>query len=292
MTGPEMLDVLTWRDDLSSWTSVERAPANNKEERRKADRVAEEILQTAFENNLDADLELLRGEVEDIILEGIDITGAPVPRSKGKRALDSNFLYDLYHLDFVGGLGYQRRGRKPKRLEALEKLFQRQSGQGFILILTINVRDTLREHVISYLHNLRSELGNEWDWYIERKEGEYEHQLKIAVPLFLKHHAEAAHFDCTFLPPIGYEGHEGAHLVHFVCLFRAMGTVFPTRSVQTRADVLALPLIKCAEGTLRLSSLQHPKFSLERCREILVGCCEEIRAVLPNETMQPSSACD
>lgn len=135
-------------------------------------------------------------------------------------------------------------------------------------------------------------VPNALDWYLERKEGEYEHQLKIAVPLFLKHYAEAAHFSCTFLPPIGYEGYESAHLVHFFCLFKAIPTVFPARSLQSPADVLALPLIKCTEGVLTLSSVQHPEFSLERCRQILVGCCAEIRAVLSTEAIQPSPACD
>jgi hypothetical protein len=215
MTGPEMHDVRTWQDMLRDWTSIEERP-KNEEKRRQADRVAEQIVQTAVEQGLDAGLEVLRGSVEDVIWDGLDVNADPVPHSVGEHAHDSQFGYDLYNLDFDGGLGYQSKTGKPKRIKSLEKLFQRQSGRSFILLLTINVRDTLRKDVVAYLESLKGELGEIVQWYIEREEGEYDHQLKAAVPLFLRHHAEAAHFSCTFLPPVSYVGFENAHLVHFV----------------------------------------------------------------------------
>jgi hypothetical protein len=264
---------------LLDCTSIERAP-KSAEERRAADRVAEQILQTANENQLFDRVELLRGSVEDIICDGLDVFGAPVPHSVGEHAHDSQFEYDLYNLDFTGGLGYRAKTGKPKRIRSLEKLFQRQSGRDFILLLTINVRDTLRETVVEYLERLRGDVGDILDWYIARQDGEYDHQLKAAVPLFLRTHAEAAGFDCTFLPPVSYIGFEEARLVHFVCRFKAASNVFPATSVQTRADVVGLPLIDCKDGVLRVSTLQHPQFSLQRCRAMLAGCCAEINAVL------------
>jgi hypothetical protein len=278
MTGPEMHDVRTWKEILSDWTAVEEAPSNA-EKRRMADRVAERMQQTAFDSGLDGGLELLRGSVEDIIVDGLDVFGAPVPGSAGERAHDSVFTYDLYNLDFDGGLGYQRQTGRPKRIQALEKLFQRQAGHSFILLLTINVRDTLRTNVVSYLEGLREELGEVLQWYIARQAGEYDHQLKAAVPLFLRHHAEAARFSCTFLPPIVYDGYQDARLVHFACRFEARSNVFPATSPQTRADVLALPLLCSTNGELNLSPVQHPDFSLPRCRQLLAGCCEDIRII-------------
>lgn len=270
MTGPEMHDVLTWRDMLFDWTSIEEAPKSS-EKLRLADRAAEQILQTASDNGLADRLEVLRGGVEDVICDGVDVFGARVRHSVGEQAYDCNFNFDLYNLDFDGGLGYRAKTGKPKRIRSLEKLFQRQNGRSFILLLTVNVRDTLREQVIAYLKGVRGELGEVVEWYIERKEGQYDYQLKAAVPLFLRHHAEAAHFSCTFLPPVSYVGFENARLAHFVCRFEAVGGVFPAASPQSRKDVIELPLVVCKEGILRVSAVQHPGFLFKRWSELSAG---------------------
>src|SRR5262245_16513687 len=74
MTGPAMHDVRTWQTFLLDWTSIEERTRSG-EKLRLADRIAEQISQTAFEQGLDAGLELLRGDVEDVIWRGEDVFG-------------------------------------------------------------------------------------------------------------------------------------------------------------------------------------------------------------------------
>ena len=70
----------------------------------------------------------------------------------------ARFSYDLVNLDFDGGLGYRsmRAHGTAKRTIAIKKLFERQEGHSFILLLTINVRHTLGEEIQEYLGNLQT----------------------------------------------------------------------------------------------------------------------------------------
>lgn len=266
LTGPEMLDVIAWREVLKVWTAVEERPRNNPEKRALADLAAQEIVLTATRNDLDDGLELLRGSVEDVILEAMDENGIRPPMADTRAAHLCNFHYDLYNLDFDGGLGFASSTGRPRRVRALEALFRRQQGNSFILFLTVNVRDTLRPKVAEFLTALGSEGSKEQlDWYAARQDGQYEYQLKAAIPLFLRHHAEVCGFDSSFWPPLAYEGHERARMVHFVCLFKHTGALFKAFSSQTRDQVIALPLVRCAGGNLALAHVQHPGFDANAC---------------------------
>ena len=71
LTGPEMLDIRTWREVLNSWTAVESRP-KNAEKLADPDRVVEQMTLTAIDHDLADGLEVLRGQIEDVILRGRD----------------------------------------------------------------------------------------------------------------------------------------------------------------------------------------------------------------------------
>ena len=215
-------------------------------------------------------LEVLRGQIEDVILRGRDNVNYRPAKSYDETDDVERFTYDLYNLDFLGGLAYARGKGKPKRLLALERLFLRQRGHSFVLLLTINVRDTVGPAVAEYLRSMAlPEAPDLLNWYCARHEGEYEYKLKAAVPLFLRDHAQPQNFDCTFYPVVVYEGHERARMVHFVASFRATGQILTTFSVQSPLDVLMLPMVRCVDGKLTLATLQHPGLTEASCAKSL-----------------------
>lgn len=279
MTGPEMRDILAWRSVLESWTSVEERPKDPKR-LEAADRAAEQLNVTAFKYGLDNKLTLLRGDVEHIIISGMDSFGTPPPLSNNAPADEMKFSYDLHNLDFDGGLGFGGNKGKPRRIVALERLFMRQAGSSFTLFLTVNVRDTIGAHVTSFLENrAATENCDVLRWYAGRGDGEYDYKLKAAVPLFLRHHAESNNFDSFFYPAVSYDGYKRARMVHFVAFFSATNSVFPNASKQPR-DVWKLPMLRCGGGAINLSSSQHPGGNSGDSQRLLQGAPKEILSLL------------
>jgi len=298
LPGPDVCDLIDWKDLLDRHRTGVESVGHTRREQVKAQDEMGRLTTNLFVAGLSSGFQLLRADVEDVLLDGLDSDGSRPLLNDGRAAHAARFGYDLVNLDFDGGLGYRDGSGAARRVAALKKLFERQEGHSFLLFLTINVRDTMGGEIESYLRGLRTrERGPGWqktlDWYLSRTEGEREYKLKAAVPSFIQTIAEARVFRCTSRPPIAYEGHERAHMIHFAFELEAValdGQPANLRgfSVQDDIDLIELPLIRCKEGQLRFASRQHEGFNAACCAASVDFLPENIRAaLLPALTEKP-----
>src|SRR5881396_2295905 len=83
LPGTELLDLSEWRDYLGSFTCVERSEPL----------MIHMLLDNAFNKGLDKDLQLMVGDIDQIMLSWKDDCGCS-PRSDA---------FDIVNLDYVGG---------------------------------------------------------------------------------------------------------------------------------------------------------------------------------------------
>lgn len=266
LPGPGMLDVLCWRSVLGGrWTGVEERPKSG-DKRDLADRAAAQLETNALANNLGAGLQILRGDIGEVILRAEDDHHTRPVLCDGAAVNEARFAYDVVNLDFDGGLGFRSKNGV-RRMDALKAIFQRQRGCSFVLFLTINVRDTLRPEVDDYLQRLGADADPEViTWYLSRGKGEYELKLKGVVPVFLLAAAELNGFDVICRPPLVYTGYASARMVHFALELSWQGQAFPAVSRQRARDLLRLPLVEVANGELRLVTVDPPIWSPQDAR--------------------------
>jgi hypothetical protein len=271
LPGPRMLDLIAWRAVLDARrTAVEELP-KAQAKRDLADDAAAQMVATALQMSLSDGLQVLRGDVGEILTKGLDGFARRPLMSDNGPAETARFRYDLHNLDFDGGLGFINKstGEAP-RLDALRKLVERQKGFSFLLFLTVNVRNTVGPAIADYLGRLtRQDAGGAVTWYQARGGGEVEHRLKAIVPVLMRNIAESNGFAMTCHPPVAYTGHASARMVHFVLEFRAEDLIFAGVSHQSADDMLKLPMLEALNGVIRLADLQHEQCDMEKCREVL-----------------------
>jgi hypothetical protein len=270
LPGPRMLDLLAWRDHLHDIrTAIEENPkAADKKEA--ADDAAAELLSNALRANLSDGLQVLRGDIGKVVLQGYDDYATRPARSTTGPAETARFQYDLHNFDFDGGLGFIMKSGEAPRLDALRKLAERQRGHSFILLLTVNVRNTVGPNISDYLERLkRQDPTGAVEWYLQRGTGEVEYRLKAIVPLMLAQIAQSQGFELRCLPPVAYTGHRQARMVHFAFEFLAEDLVFAGVNRQSAEDMLTLPMLEASGGKIGLSLLQHPGFDPAKCRACL-----------------------
>lgn len=289
LPGPEIHDFLDWRHLLGIRTGIE-SPGHSKKERKQADETIGQLNANIMFNGLSSGFQLLRADVEDVILNSVDNYGTPPQMNDGQPAHKSHFSYDIVNLDFDGGIGYRDANGAAKRVTAIKKLFERQEGHSFVLFLTINVRDTMGDEIENYLRGLQTRnRGPDWyetiDWYLNRANGEREYKLKAIIPSFIHAVAEPHVFECLSRPPIAYIGHKQAHMIHFTFELEAAhsnGRLNNLRgfSSQDDPDLIELPLLRCENGQLQLASKQHPTFKIDCCASSLDFLSENIQKML------------
>ena len=207
LTGPRMLDLLAWKHLLDRRRDAVEELPTSKAKRDAADDAAAALQSAAMRYGLADGLEILRGDIGTIITEGLDAYGARPQMSDGA-ADRSRFFYDLHNLDFDGGLAFigKKTGSEP-RMDAIKKLFERQRGHSFVLLLTVNVRNTVGKEIQDFLDRLAARpSGGLIDWYRVRCDGEVEHRLQAIVPLVVRAAAQPNGFGCLCHPPTAYTG--------------------------------------------------------------------------------------
>ena len=101
---------------------------NDKKQREEDLNVHRLIHKNVLLSDLD-EFQLLLGYIEDIILNGVDQVRIRPRMSTGDHPLLASFRYDMVNLDFLGGMGYKGdKTKKARRIQALKKLLERQSG--------------------------------------------------------------------------------------------------------------------------------------------------------------------
>lgn len=273
LPGERIRDLVDWKDVLGYRTGVEllhRSGKKRLEQLRLINRMQSNIML----QGLGSQWQLLRGTIEDVILDGHDIDGTLPALNNGDEPYCAQFHYDLYNLDFIGGIGYADTQGESQRIRAIRKLFERQKGHDFLMLLTINVRDTMGEELSKYLLEVgqdsrRGKLRDTLVWYANAGRGMKKHKLKSALPIFLQDFARHCSFSCLSYPPLAYRGYK-ALMVHFVFRFTFVpGRNLPVRRHQRIEELLSLPLVEIEDGAIAIAGKQHPGFDFSQCQSHL-----------------------
>jgi hypothetical protein len=281
LSGPNLEDVIAWRNLLHRIRSVER---HRQGEEGKIDKKNQsQAVLCAFRNNI-KNVSIIQGNIEEVILTGIDCNQRIIPGA----CLANDFIYfehTLVNLDFFGGIGYIKDGGIT-RIEAIKKLFERQSSTNFIFILNINVRDGIPNEINEYLqdymkHHEDINFSRSAQWYLEQNLGK-KYKLKAIVPILIKAIAEVFNFKTTCFPPLAYTGNGNAEMVHFVfsCEY-GIGKLHRFSS-QTPHQLLNLPLLEVSQGNLILPE-QHPNYDFSGIANQVAFLSESIQADLRNQ---------
>lgn len=250
MCGPEMRDVIDWRHILSDEIDAVEEPSPRFND------VNSRMYDVSTEHGFR--YELMRGSVEYVIANGADRDNARLRRAVN---LDGKleFQYDLINLDFDGGLG-----NVLARHRAIEALLAAQQKTPFTLLVTYNVRHRVHAAVAQELQTLRGLVGPEdvhiIDWYASDVQPE-SLRIKAIVPNIIAHAATNAHLDCRTYPPVRYQGHKNAVMVHFAFDLTPRADAFRGEASNARA-LLTLPFLEAVDGVLRVAKVQDPGFDL------------------------------
>jgi len=273
LPGPEIHDLLDWRNLLGRRTGVE-SPGRTRKDRDQASETMGRLKMNVMVRGLSSGFELLCADVEDVILEGMDQYGTRPQADDGRPVHHARWQYDLVNLDFDGGLGYRDSRGDAKRITALKKLFERQAGRSFVLLLTINIRHTLGSEIDEFLRGLRERgSGPDWhsmlDWYRDRADGQLEYKLKAAVPPLIRAAAELHMFRSVCRPPIVYDGYKQARMLHFVFELEHAPGNLRAWSQQHDRELIQLPLLRCSGGELHVVAQPYVDYSAERLTNLL-----------------------
>lgn len=288
LPGPEIRDLLDWRSVLSNYSAVESI-GRTKKQKQEADETVGRMNMNAMVSGLSSGLQILRADVEDVLVDGIDSNGTLPLKNDGQPLHKMRFQYDIVNLDFDGGFGYRDGKGTAKRVNAIKKLFERQQGHDFIFFLTVNVRDTMHDEFDDYLRGLHSrdhssDARDLIDWYLSRGDGERVYKLKAAIACFVHLIAETRMFKCLCHPPISYEGFRRAQMLHFAFELKTQGGNLRAYSEQAERDLISLPLLQSDAGELKPMSIQHPGFDSQSYSELLTflpaTVCDAIMALV------------
>jgi hypothetical protein len=230
----EMSDIIAWQPFLSKFTTIERE--ENQQHL---------MFLRANVKQVEHRLHALYGEFDEILLTGRDRYGH-----------SPEWPYDLFNLDYFGGLLYSDFSR-PK---ALRKVIENQSNfeQSFLLIITQHIRD--RDTMGAkgaFLQDLRTSLQNSTsdskrraaieqtlDWYSATNTPDAARQA-LYLNTLLRDTGEFYQFDVFCRPAIVYIGTGHAVMIHFVTEFRMRtGVVHKVSSKQTLNEVVNLGVVE------------------------------------------------
>jgi hypothetical protein len=206
LPGEEMLDVLCWRDYIDYVTAVERKET-----------VADAILTTAFKHCIDNRLEILRGDIDQIMLRWED----NMKRSPSRQA------YEIINLDYEGGIMYKDLIGNSKRLTAIKEIIGRQANQkkDCLMFLTVNTRNRdkkefrsaivdILEQILQYgLERSIADRATEvLHWYADQR---YDYKIKVFLPYVLEPLLADKRYVAHYHEPVTYLGSSNIRMVHF-----------------------------------------------------------------------------
>lgn len=269
LPGPDIEDLIDWSGVLGFRTAVQHV--------RKGRHSLDDLSAvTAMVRNagrykrddgakLSAFMEVLRGEAEAVILTGADLDGKRPHHSYGHS--DPRFCYDLYNLDFTGGW-YANDTRRARRSDMLSALFHRQQGHDFVLLMTLNIRNTVDEYATEYLTGLadRSSDGLKETllWHANRGRGELTAKMSVLYPLVVQDLGGAAGFKIKSYPTVTYKGSGANRMMHFVFEAEYQASPFRVFADQAAQDLVDYPLLEVDGGAFSISSLRpHEGLILE-----------------------------
>lgn len=191
LPGPELLDVLSWREFIGDCTAIEDTDA------------FEDLELNVLRNRLTGIVRVVRDGIDDLLL-----TDSPC----------LHWPHHIVNLDYTGGLAHrERRDRPLRRVDAIKRLLMQQSSTAFLLLLTVNLRNKDFGELEDLVQEVKDDLlaldfeGVE-ECFSKHVELGYVGLLKIYVPIFLDNNA--IEHTLVFYPPILYQGTK--QMMHFI----------------------------------------------------------------------------
>jgi hypothetical protein len=175
--------------------------------------------------------------------------------------VDARYCFDLYNLDFYGGLVYPGKAGSYRSTDALRRLFAEQAKgrRSFVLIATFNVRDRGASEYAEFLESARQGLlgrahatANLTD-----HDADQASRLKLCFPFFCWQQAHASGFEHSCDDVTVYQS--SAKLVHFFQTFDFKGIKLPPVPPVTRLIEMANSPLFEMRGQVRRIAVQFPQ---------------------------------
>lgn len=254
LPGENILDILAWRPYLKSVVGVE-----NDRDR------ATQLMHNVLQNGIGDIFRRLRGDIDDILLNGADVDGRELV-----------YPFELINLDYQGGLIFKTKEGYSRRVDALRKLFENQEKESkkdikfdeFLLFITVTTRHKIKNEYSQFLKDLGKKLDGEKNSaalnQIKQKNQEYI-ITKFYLPCLIRDIASGAHYDCHVYEPVTYKGSGDVRLLHFTFRLRYVRGIDANIShKQTHLKALNLKLneviVKNNKAILQTSLEKIPKF--------------------------------
>ena len=241
LPGPQMLDVLSWKDFLGTIVAVE------------SDWLSRHVmLTTAFDNGIDSRLQVMAGDIDELLIKGHDLNGWK-PRESP---------FDVVNLDYVGGPLVKDRQGDSRRMQALRKLFevQRSAKRDFLLLVTLNTRNRDEGEFNQAMDQiLREARGDRFDFdgAVEAyKASRYDFKMKVYFAFNVDRLAAANGFVCSAESPVTYLGTGRVRMVHFAFRFGFVKGRVGVAKAQPIARLVNLKFREAEGGEVR--SLKLP----------------------------------
>lgn len=249
LPSPGMKDVRDWLPFFSRIIAVER------EMDACGHRDQHHLLLTASLCGFDEKLQLLRGNIDEIILSGRD--------NYGNQLLPP---FDVVSLDYSGGLFY-RKNTHFSRLEAIKKVIElNQNSTGkFLLFISTNCDAVDRGELQRTFQSMRTELNRmryDGDKLFNEcmKDPKDVVRLAIFVPYFVRMVAAAINFQTRTYSTITYPGNRDIEMLNFRFLIRPSNPAVAPRCPQERLDqILKTRLIRLSKGKVTTSPFKLPR---------------------------------
>lgn len=248
LPSSHLTDILQWESYFRHFSAVERGRLGEEY------RYQHNLLLAAMQHGIIDRLELLRGDMDDVLLNSRDGFGTQV-----------GFPFDVVSLDYSGGLIYKDASGRAKRADSIESLLRQQSSHDhdFLLLISCNLDNEDRGEIPAVLNDIQRELEKYGVDASAAIQGYLKHdldeaRLKVYVP-YLVGRLATRWYQCEYFKPIYYEGNRSTRMMHFsILLKRTTAYVAGRPSRQTLVHILNLPAFHCVDGKLTKTDFGIP----------------------------------
>jgi len=244
-------DVCQWDPLLDRITAVERGEVGSEWI------LQNELLVNAFRLGLSQKLTLLRGDIDQILINGADSYGG-----------QPEWPYDIVSLDYSGGLFYCDETGKPTRLQAIENVFKNQAkakATDFVFLLSFNLHRIDHREISQTFAVIQRELrrfGQTAEHVIDAylKHPKEQARLKIYVMYLIDHLAVQENYETeSDLAAIFYKGNQNTEMMAFRFYLKKSTRTFAPRPPKERINqVINRRMIEIVGGKQVLTNLGLP----------------------------------
>jgi hypothetical protein len=244
-----MVDLIQWESYFNHFSAVERGKNENGFVEQ------HNLMLTAFQNNLASRMDLIRGDIDEILIIGHDIFGNTL-----------KFPYDVISLDYSGGLIYKDRLGYSQRIDAIGKLIEEQAyrNKDFLLFISCNMDSEDKGEIRRLFSDINRELckiGIDATATIQAylDHGLDEVRLKVYVPFVIQNLSEKS-YQMEMLKPIFYSGNKATRMAHFSFWMKRTITYVAGKPKQSSLiHIINTSAYMCINGNLQEEDFNIPK---------------------------------